>query len=71
MKPSTDTVLRVLRLRGEQGATELDIWRLGGIKSGAQRIKELRDAGYRIDMRWERHGPARFGRYVLREEEAA
>lgn len=70
MKPSADKVLRVLRLRGADGATELDIWRMARIASGAQRIHDLRRAGYAITTEYETTDGMRYARWRLIERAA-
>lgn len=54
MKPATRQVLELLRVRGRDGATEAEIQAATAIRSGAQRIHELRLEGYAIDKVMER-----------------
>ena len=72
MKASTRAVLDFLRLRGADGATEEDIQRATTIRSGAQRIHELRRDGYPIERVLERSPiGAVYGRWYLREPRPA
>jgi hypothetical protein len=54
VKASSAAVLAFLRTRGQDGATESEIQAATAIRSGAQRIHELKAAGHRIDKRMER-----------------
>lgn len=54
MKASTASVLAFLRLRGKDGATEAEIQAATAIRSGAQRIHELKADGYAIEKVMER-----------------
>ena len=68
MKASTSAVLAYLRVRGADGATEAEIQSATAIRSGAQRVHELRAAGYAIDRAMERSPMgATYARYVLVE----
>lgn len=69
MKPATAAVLRFLEVRGADGATEAEVQAATTIRSGAQRVHELRKAGYVIETRYERSPiGARFARFVLVED---
>lgn len=68
MKPATRQVLDLLRLRGEDGATEAEIQAATAIRSGAQRVHELRRDGYDIETVYERSPiGARYARFYLRQ----
>lgn len=68
MKPATRQVLDVLRARGRDGATEAEIQSVTAIRSGAQRIHELRRDGYAIETVYERSAiGARYARFYLVE----
>ena len=71
MKPATAATLAYLRLRGKDGATEAEIQAATAIRSGAQRIHELRSAGHRIDKVMERSPiGAAYARWTLVERPA-
>jgi hypothetical protein len=66
VKPATRAVLDFLRVRGADGATEAEIQAATTIRSGAQRVHELRAAGYIIGTVYERSPiGARYARFVL------
>ena len=68
MKPATASVLAFLRTRGKDGATEAEIQAATAIRSGAQRVHELRADGYRVETVLERSPiGARYARFVLIE----
>lgn len=71
MKPATAQVLAFLRTRGVDGATEAEIQSATAIRSGAQRVHELRREGLDIETVYERSPiGARYARFVLRERRA-
>lgn len=68
MKASSRAVLDFLRLRGADGASEAEIQAATTIRSGAQRIHELKAAGYPIERVMERSGiGAVYARWYYRE----
>jgi hypothetical protein len=68
VKPATAQVLAFLELRGADGASEAEIQAATAIRSGAQRVHELRLAGHRIETVYEQSPiGARYGRFVLVE----
>lgn len=68
MKESSRRVLEFLRLCGADGATEAEIQAATTIRSGAQRIHELKRAGYDIPKVMERSpAGALYARWTLRE----
>jgi hypothetical protein len=68
VKPATRQVLDFLRVRGADGASEAEIQSATAIRSGAQRVHELRRDGYVIETVYERSPiGARFARFVLLE----
>ena len=68
MKASSRAVLDFLRIRGQDGATEAEVQAATTIYSGAQRVHELRRAGYEIETLYEQSPiGARYARFVLRE----
>ena len=69
MKPSAARVLAYLRTRGADGASEAEIQSATAIRSGAQRIHELRAEGHVIERRMERSPiGAQYARWYLTEE---
>ena len=69
MKPATAMVLAFLRTRGLDGATEAEIQAATAIRSGGQRVHELKAEGYDIATYLERSPiGARFARWVLTED---
>ena len=72
MKPSTATVLRLLREAGPCGLTSLEALERGGGSRLAARIADLRAEGYRVESRLvtvpTRGAPARVSRYELVED---
>ena len=68
MKASTRAVLDFLRLRGPDGATEAEIQAATAIRSGAQRVHELRTDGHHIEKVMERSPiGAAYARWTLVE----
>lgn len=70
MKDSCAAVLGFLRSRGADGATEAEIQAATGIRSGGQRVHELkREHGFEITTVMERSAAgATFARWTLVEE---
>lgn len=67
MKPSADLVLQLLRDHPE-GLTQMDVLRLGGGDSLAQRVHELIAEGHRIEGEYEQTpNGQRVKRYRIRE----
>jgi hypothetical protein len=67
MKPANKSVLEFLRLRGRDGATEAEIQAATAIRSGGQRVHELRRSGYRIETVRESSPIGSFARWYLIE----
>lgn len=68
MKASSAAVLAYLRSRGAEGASEAEIQAATTIRSGAQRIHELKAEGHVIERRMERSPiGAVYARWFLRE----
>ena len=68
MKPATAMVLAFLRTRGLDGATEAEIQAATAIRSGGQRVHELKAEGYDIVTVLERSAiGARFARWILND----
>lgn len=71
MKASAALVLAFLKARGADGATEAEIQSATTIRSGAQRIHELRAEGHHIVKVMERSPiGASYARWYLVEEPA-
>ena len=70
MKDSCRVVLDFLRVRGADGATEAEVQAATGIRSGGQRVHELRrEYGFDIPTVMERSPMgAVYARWTLREE---
>ena len=73
MKASTEAVLAFLRSRGADGATEAQIQAATTIRSGGQRVHELKhEHGHRIETVMERSPiGAVYARWVLVEDRYA
>ena len=68
MKPATAMVLAFLRTRGLDGATEAEIQAATTIRSGGQRVHELKAEGYDIVTVLERSDiGARYARWFLND----
>ena len=68
MKPATAMVLAFLRTRGLDGATEAEIQAATAIRSGGQRVHELKAEGYDIVTVLERSDiGARYARWFLND----
>lgn len=68
MKASSAAVLAFLRVRGSDGASEAEIQAATTIRSGAQRIHDLRNDGFQIETLYERSPiGARYARFYLVE----
>lgn len=68
MKPATESVLRLLRVRGAEGLTEAESTNILACRRLAARVWELRQAGYTVDAVPERApNGAVYSRYYLRE----